>query len=242
MAPATEFLRGRTRLVALLLAAALVACSPIARAQDGRDTVDIGQNTGGPPAHFDFLPAEEGQQHQWTLIENGTAAGGFAIEQRGAAATADHSLAIYKAASLKGAEISLRIKATGGTEDQGGGITVRLATPDNYYLVQLDARRDRVLFSRIANGVSEEIVGVDADLATNEWHRLAVRAAEEELVVSVDGVCMFAAFDKTFLHAGASRFGPAPTASRDSTASRSPLLRRRRSNGDTYNKVPSQEG
>jgi hypothetical protein len=194
-------MRGRVCLVAVLLAAALVVCTPTARAQDAR-AVDVGQNTGAPPADFDFLPAGEGQRHPWTLIEDGTAAAGLAIEQRGAPAKADHSLAIYKAASLKDAEISLRIKATGGTEDQGGGIAVRLTAPDNYYLVQLDARRDRVLFSRVANGVSEEIVGVDADLATNEWHRLVVRAVEDEFVVSVDGVWMFTAFDKTFLRAG----------------------------------------
>src|ERR1700730_3148076 len=107
MAPATEFLWGRVRVIVLLLAAALLACSPIARAQDGRDTIDIGQNTGGPPAHFDFLPAGGGQRHPWTLIEDGTAVAGLAIERRGTPATVDHSLAIYNAASPKDAEISL---------------------------------------------------------------------------------------------------------------------------------------
>jgi hypothetical protein len=201
MAPAAESMRGRVRLVAVLLVAALVACTPIARAKDAR-AVDIGQSTSAPPAHFDFLPAEERQRHQWTLIEDGTAAGGFAIEQRGAPATVDHSLAVYKAASLKDAEISLRIKATGGTEDQGGVVAVRLTSPDNYYLVQLDARRDRVLFSRVADGMSEEIAGIDADITTNEWHRLLVRAVEDEIVVSLDGVWAFTAFDKTLTHAG----------------------------------------
>jgi hypothetical protein len=202
MAPATEFLRGRVCLVAVLLAAILVACTPpTARAQDAR-AVGIGQKTSAPPTHFDFLPAGEGERRPWTLIVDGTAAGGLAIERRGAPATVDHSLAIYKAASLKNAEISLRMKATGGTEDQGGGIAVRLTAPDNYYLVQLDARRDRVLFSRVANGVSEEIVGVDADIATNAWHRLAVLAMEDEFIVSLDDVWVFTAFDKTFPHAG----------------------------------------
>ena len=175
---------------------------PAARALEAKTTIDIGKNAGAPPAHFDFLPAGEGQRNPWTLIEDGTAVAGLAIERRGTPSTVDQSLAIYSAASPKDAEISLRIKATGGTEDQGGGIAVRLATPDNYYLVQLDARRDRVLFSRVANGASEEIVGVDAGLATNEWHWLVVRAVEDEFVVSVDGVWMFTAFDKTFLRAG----------------------------------------
>jgi hypothetical protein len=203
MAPAAEFSRGRVRLVAALLAAVLVPWSPLtASAQGEIATVDIGQNTGAPAADFDFLPTGEGQRHPWTLIEDGTAAACLAIEQRGMPATVDHSLAVYKAASLKDAEISLRIRATGGTEDHGAGIAVRLTSPDNYYLVELDARRDRVLFSRVANGVSEEIVGVDADIATGEWHKLAVRAEDDEFVVSLDGVWVFTAFDKTLTHAG----------------------------------------
>ncbi len=203
MAPAAESMRGRVFRLGAPLAAALLAWSPLtASAQGEIATVDIGQNTGAPAADFDFPAAGEGQRHPWTLIEDGTAPTGLAIEQQGATTTVDHSLAVYKAASLKDAEISLRIRATGGTEDHGAGIAVRLTSPDNYYLVELDARRDRVLFSRVANGVSEEIVGVDADIATGEWHRLAVRAEEDEFVVSLDGVWVFTAFDKILTHAG----------------------------------------
>jgi hypothetical protein len=190
----------RARLVPALLAAALLVFAlPAARALEPKVTIDLGQNAGAPPAHFDFLP---GLRNRWILIEDGTAVGGLAIERRGTPSTVEHSLAIYSAASPKDAEIGIRIKTTGGTEDQGGGIALRLTAPDDYYLVQLDARRDRVLFSRVVNGVSEEIVGVDAAIATGEWHRLAVRAEDDEFVVSLDGVWVFTAFDKTLTHAG----------------------------------------
>lgn len=193
----------RTRLVSALLAAALLACAlPVARALEPKVTIDIGQNAGASPAHFDFLPAGEGQRKPWTLIEDGTAVAGLAIERRGTPSAVDHSLAIYSAASPKDAEISLRIKATGGTEDQGGGIALRLTGPDSYYLVDMDARRDRVAFSRVENGVAEEIVGVDADITTNAWHRLAVRAVNDEFAVSLDGVWAFTAFDRALSSGG----------------------------------------
>ncbi|MDB5603214.1 MAG: hypothetical protein JWP25_114 [Bradyrhizobium sp.] len=191
------------RMSYVLLAAAFSLCSPLrAWAQDAVTTIDIGQKTGAAPAHFDLLPAGEAGRGRWTVIQDATAAAGFAIERDGALGAVDHSFAIYKAASLKNADISLRLKTTGGAEDQGGGLAVRLMTPDNYYLIQLDARRDRVLFSRITNGVSEEIVGIDADVASNAWHTLAVRAVEDEFVVSLDGIWVFTGFDKTFPHAG----------------------------------------
>jgi hypothetical protein len=46
------------------------------------------------------------------------------------------------------------------------------------------ALRDRVLFSLVSNGASEEIAGVDADIASHTWHTLAVRTKDDEFVVS----------------------------------------------------------
>jgi hypothetical protein len=191
------------RLISALLAAALFAWAlPAARALEAKTTIEIGQDAGAPPAHFDFLPAGEARRNPWTLIEDGTAVAGLAIERRGTPSTVEDSLAIHSAASPKDMEISLRIKATAGTQEQGGGIALRMTAPDSYYLVEMDARRDRVVFLRVANGSAEEIVGVDADIATDAWHTLAVRAVDDEFVVSLDGVWAFTAFDKALSSSG----------------------------------------
>jgi len=79
---------------------------------------------------------------------------------------------------------------------------MRLSSPQDYYLVQVDALRDRVVFSRVSNGASEEIAAVDADVASHSWHTLTVRAKDDEFVVSLDGVWAFTAFDKTLSQAG----------------------------------------
>jgi len=84
------------------------------------------------------------------VVRDATAKTGLAIEQAGIQTTDDRfPTRNYKPASLKNAEISLRLNAAGGKSDQGGGLAVRLSSPQNYYLVQLDALRDRVLFSRV---------------------------------------------------------------------------------------------
>ena len=149
-----------------------------------------------------FLPVPEGAQSPWALVEDATAAGGVTLENRGKPTYANHSLAVYKPASITDAEISVRIKATGGREDQGGGIALRLTAPDSYYLVEMDARRDRVVFLRVANGSAEELISVDADIAADAWHTLMVRAVDDEFVVSLDGVWAFTMFDKTLQRGG----------------------------------------
>jgi hypothetical protein len=196
---------GRARISCVFLAVACVMCPEWgASALDAATNIDIGTNEiGASPAEFELPPLGDGKQGLWTVVRDATAAAGVAIEQTGAQTTEDRfPLAIYKTASLKNAEISLRLKAAGGKSDQGGGVALRLRTPENYYLVQLDALRDRVLFSLVSNGASEEIAGVDADIASHTWHTLAVRAKDDEFVVSLDGIWMFTAFNKTLSQAG----------------------------------------
>ena len=137
------------------------------------------------------------------MVHDATAAAGFAIEQDGVGAAEDSiPLAIYKPALLKDAEISLRLKPTAGKHDQGGGVAVRLMSPDDYYLVQVDALRNRVILLLVTTGVSEEIVGVDADIASRTWHTLAIRAEDDRFAVSFDGNWVFTGFDKTLSHPG----------------------------------------
>jgi hypothetical protein len=186
-----------------LLAATFVVGWPLTTsAHDTLANIGVEQKLGAAPDQFDLVPAPDGAPIRWTVIQDASATHGLAIEQSGPSTAASPSLAIYKDASLKNADISLRLKAIRGSEGRGGGIAVRLTAPDTYYLVQLDARRDRVLFSCVTNGVSEEIVGVDADIASNTWHTLAVQARDDEFVVSLDDVWIFTGFDKTLPQAG----------------------------------------
>jgi hypothetical protein len=193
----SKFIRRRAHTSRVLLAVACVTCTG-ASARDAATSIDFGKNEiGAAPAKFDL------SQGQWTVVRDATAETGIAIEQSGVQAIENRfPLAIYKAASLKNAKISVRINAAGGKSDQGGGIAVRLSSPQDYYLVQLDALRDQVVFSRVNSGAAEEIVAVDADIASHSWHTLTVRAKDNEFVVSLDGNWVFTGFDKTLSQAG----------------------------------------
>jgi hypothetical protein len=195
-----KFFRGRARtLFRVFLAVACVTCVELgASGLAAATNIDIGkEGIGAAPAEFDL------SQGQWRIVGDATATAGLAIEQSGVQTVEDRfPLAIYKTASTKNAEISLRLKADGGKSDRGGGVAVRLSSPQDYYLVQVDALRDRVLFSRVRDGASEEIVGVDADIASHSWHTLTVRAVDNEFTVSLDGIWVFTGFDRTPSQAG----------------------------------------
>ena len=202
--PKNEFVSRRARGFAVLLAVGSVMCPQLGvGASAAATTIDIGKGEiGAPPAEFELLPRSEVKQGSWTVVRDATAQTGIAIQQAGPKSAEDPTLAIYEPASLKNGEISLRLHTTGGTASQGGGVAVRLNSPQDYYLVQLDALRDRVLLSLVHAGTSEEIVGVDADIASHAWHTLTVRAKDDEFVVSLDGTWAFTGFDKTLSQAG----------------------------------------
>lgn len=189
----------RARTFRVLLAVACVTCVELgASARDAAAKIDIGKNQiGARPSDFDL------SQGRWTVVADATAAAGFAIEQSGTQATEDRfPLAISKTSPLKNAEISVRLKSTGGESDRDSGLALRLTTPENYYLVELDALRDRVRFSLVNDGASNEIAAVDADIASQTWHTLTVRAVGDEFAVSLDGNWVFTGFDKTLSQAG----------------------------------------
>lgn len=191
-----KFVWRSARTFRVLLAVACVACTG-ASARDAATPIDFGKNEiGTAPARLALSPG------LWTAVHAATTDAGIATEQPAVRKAKDrYALAIYQTASIKNAEINLRLEPAGGKSEERG-IAVRLSDPQNYYLVQVDAQSDRVLFARVSNGVSEEIVGVDADIASQAWHTLTVRAVDNEFTVSLDGDWVFTAFDKTLSQAG----------------------------------------
>jgi hypothetical protein len=192
-------LKGGTRIFLVLMAfTGVTSLGSRAAAQDSATNVAIERDAiGDSPRGFD-LP-----QGQWTVVDDATAAAGVAIQQSSVRTTGDgFRLAIYRPALVENAEVSVRLNPARGTSEQGGGLAIRLSSPGNYYLAELDALRNRVLFSLVRNGVRAEIIAVDADIGSHTWHTLTVRAMGDEFVVSLDGTWMFTGFDKTLSQPG----------------------------------------
>ena len=140
---------------------------------------------------------------QYYFVEDPTAAMGRAIEQSSTERT-DYRfpLAIDDSFSAADLNVELRFKAVGGKIDQAGGIAVRLADADNYYVARANALEDNVRFYRVVNGRREQLEGADLKVTANEWHSLGLRAEGERFTVSYDGKVLFGVTDKTFSEAG----------------------------------------
>jgi hypothetical protein len=158
---------------------------------------------GAAPADFEFARTGQGGPAQWTVAADATASSGRAIEQTSTDRT-DYRfpLAIYQKMSAHNVDITVRFKAVAGKVDQAGGIVVRLADADNYYVVRANALEDNVRFYRVVKGQREQLEGANTKVTANEWHQLGLRAEGERFTITFDGKQLFTATDRTFTGAG----------------------------------------
>jgi hypothetical protein len=158
---------------------------------------------GREPENFAVWRTGRGEAARWIIVDDATASQGRAVAQVSTDRT-DYRfpLAVYKPFTGKNLEVKLRFKAVAGTIDEAGGIAVRLATPDDYYVVRANALENNVRFYRVIKGRREQLDGADTKVSAREWHVLALRAEGEQFTISFDGKVLFTTTDKTFADPG----------------------------------------
>jgi hypothetical protein len=189
---------------AAALAGAMACMGTAGLTQTGVTMIAIDKMiVGAAPADFEFARTGQGGPAQWTVAADATASGGRAIEQTSTDRT-DYRfpLAIYQKMSARNADLTVHFKAVAGKVDQAGGIVVRLADADNYYVVRANALEDNVRFYRVVKGQREQLEGANIKVTANEWHQLGLRAEGERFTITFDGTQLFTATDRTFTAAG----------------------------------------
>jgi hypothetical protein len=173
-------------------------------AQSATTQIDLSaMKPGLAPDDFAFSRTGRGDIGEWRVVQNPSASNRRVIAQTSADPT-DYRfpLAIYQRVSVKNVDVQVRFKPVAGKVDQAGGIVVRLATPDDYYVVRANALEDNVRFYRVVKGKREELKGANTKVASNEWHTLELRAEGDRFTISFDGRQLFTAQDATFIGAG----------------------------------------
>ena len=156
-------------------------------------------NVGAAPTDFEFARTGQGGPSQWAVVNDPTANASRAIEQSSTDRT-DYRfpLAIYQPISAQNLEVTARFKAVAGKVDRAGGLAIRVASPDNYYVVRANALEDNVRFYRVVKGRREQLATADIKVASGEWHTLALNAEGDRFTISFNGKALYSATDRTF--------------------------------------------
>jgi len=123
----------------------------------------------------------------------------------------EFSLAILNSMSVRDGDISVRLKAVAGHEDQGGGLVFRYRDERNYYLVRADSHNGEVAVYKVENGRCTPIrprgtvpptIGVKHNLQPNTWNILKVAVRGSRFQVYVNHRRLLQADDSSFTGAG----------------------------------------
>ena len=187
----------------LLLAVASVAAADQAAAQQN-STIALGDAQPGQlPAGFRTARTGQGAPAAWSVVVDPSVPSGKVLAQT----STDHTdyrfpLAIYDGVTAKDVEVSVRFKAVDGRIDRAGGIAVRLADPDNYYVLRANALEDNVNFYHVVRGSRRQISGVNVKVPSDQWHTLSLTAAGDQFTIGFNDKKLFTATDRTFSNAG----------------------------------------
>src|SRR5262249_34783724 len=161
----------------LLLATAGATAAQSGFAQQ-QVTVALGRAQPGQlPAGFHMALTGKGPPPMWSVVDDPSAPAGRVLAQTSADKT-DYrfTLAIYDSITTRDAEVSVRFKAVAGRVDRAGGIAMRLADANNYYVLRANALEDNVNFYHVVRGSRREIRGADAKVPSDQWHTLSLKA------------------------------------------------------------------
>ena len=162
-----------------------------------------GAQAGALPKEFVSALTGGGGAGRWEVVEDASAEGGQALAQLSEDRT-DYRfpLAIYMPTLPSDIEARVHFKAISGSVDQAGGVAVRLASAQNYYLARANALENHVRFYRVRGGRREEIAGANVKVTVGNWHTLSLRAQGQRFVVSFDGAALLDAQDDAFTSPG----------------------------------------
>lgn len=198
---------GRRRFLAATAAAAGVVpvAALTARASPAQGiAIDLGGAMPGQlPQGFTAARTGKGAPGAWAVQDDPSIPGRRVVAQTSTEPT-DYRfpLLVYETLSLANVDVVVRFKAVAGRVDRAGGLVVRLADPDNYYVVRANALEDNVNFYRVVKGSRHEIQGAAVPVPAGVWHTLGLTADGDRFTVRFADKVLFTASDRMFAQAG----------------------------------------
>lgn len=99
-------------------------------------------------------------------------------------------------------ELSLRLRADSGQEDQGGGLLWRAKDADNYYITRWNPLENNVRAYKVVESRRSMLGSADVEADARQWHMLEVEAVARRIRVRLDGKEVLSLEDDTFTDGG----------------------------------------
>lgn len=112
------------------------------------------------------------------------------------------NLLINDDTSYKDLDLSVKIKANSGKQDQGGGLIWRVTDQDNYYICRINPLEDNFRVYKVVEGKRTQLESAGVKLEAGKWYTLRAVMVGDQIACFLDGKKMLEARDDTFKGAG----------------------------------------
>lgn len=163
---------------------------------------------GGEPTNFAFDTAQAGgldpaftsEVGEWKLEE--MSGDGRVFVQRARNANPVFNVALATEPRATDVELSVRLRAISGEDDQGGGLVWRAADAKNYYIARWNPLEDNLRVYQIKDGKRTQIQSADVETDAKAWHTLRITMKGDHIEGYLDEKKLLDAHDQTFTAGG----------------------------------------
>lgn len=211
----------RHQKAAAVFAAALIATAMLASCESGAKT--DGPTTSGADMVADVLwsfdknsvgaipqgwmisqtnPTE--QLAQWRIVEDDSLPPHRRVFSLTDSANYNgtYNLAILESFTFQDLDLTTRVRADAGEEDQGGGPIWRCLDHDNYYICRFNPLESNYRVYYVKEGRRRQLASARLELEAGRWYEIRVTMNGNHIVCYLDGEAMLDVTDDTFARPG----------------------------------------
>ncbi len=138
----------------------------------------------------------------WSVVEDDTAPSAKnTLEAVGPDAKEPYVLALLDDVRAAEVDLTVKLRAVSGEEDQGGGLVWRAKDARNYYLAAWSPSTRTLRLFEVIDGERRQLA-TETVRAAPGWHELRITAKGEQMRCYLDGRAYLAAKDASFLEPG----------------------------------------
>lgn len=202
----------QTKLSFLLLALAASSCSMLTSDDKAvgsyATTMTFDQQDGGLPNGMRVGTTNEhagGAHATWSIVADGTAPSAPNVlmlsDAKGHRGQTFNLLWNEKVA-VADLDLTVRVRADGGVEDQGGGPAWRIAGPYDYYCARWNPLEDNFRVYSVRGGERLQLDTAKVRLDPGAWHTLRIRHVGDTITCWLNGEELLHAVDTKLMEAG----------------------------------------
>ncbi|MBL7836289.1 MAG: DUF1080 domain-containing protein [Bacteroidetes bacterium] len=167
----------------------------------GSDTIINFENdvAGNAPAGFTQTGTGKMQTLNWKIVsDNGNKVAAQLAKNEG-----DYfNLLVLDRPVYRKFEMSVKIKAIAGEEDQGGGLVWRYIDKNNYYIARFNPLENNFRLYRVVEGNRKQLKSVDYNIKSGEWFTMTIEMYGNKIFGSLNGNTLIETTDDTYKNEG----------------------------------------